>query len=122
MQASIGIDWGDLASFHGTLDLGANATGVIGTRLHKSSDELILEEYMPGELVDEVIASVTRLRDRIKMRRPGGDLVGHIPLVLWYAWRKEWMAGPRLHGITWRAFFRGKFMDRDHSKFRAGDI
>ncbi len=122
MQHVIGVDWDDLRHFQGTIELGANATGVIGTRIHRTDDELILEEYMPGEYVDEVIASVNKLRDRVRKRRPGGDLVGQIPLPLWYAWRKQWEAGPKLHGVLWRAFFRGKFMDGENAKFRAGNI
>ncbi len=122
MQHVVGVDWDDLRHFQGTIELGANATGVIGTRIHKTDDELILEEYMPAEYVDEVIASVEKLRDRVKQRRPGGDLVGQIPLPLWYAWRKQWEAGPKQHGLLWRAFFRSKFMDSENAKFRAGNI
>lgn len=122
MNGAIGIDWGDLAKWQGTIDLGMNATGVVHSRLHKTEDEIIIHEEMPAEVVGSIMAHVDKLRDRIRQRRPGGDLVGHIPIVMWYAWRREWQRGPKLHGVTWRAFFAGKFMDRDHSKFRAGNI
>lgn len=118
----LGIDWGDLEGFHGTIDFGYSPLNTVTSRLHKTDDEIIIQEEQPAEVVDAIIASVNRLRDRVRGRRPGGDLVGQIPKVLWYAWRREWQRGPKQHGVTWRAFFAGKFMDRDHSKFRAGNI
>lgn len=112
----------DLRKLHGSFDLGFNATGVVHSSVHFQDGEVIVQESMPGVYVDQIIDSVAALRDAATKRRPGGVLKGQIPITLWYAWRREWERGPKLHGVLWRAFFTGKFMDRDHSKFRAGSI
>lgn len=117
-----GLTWDDVKDVHGTFDLGYNATGVIKSRIHFTGDEIITEDVMSGEAVDLVIGHVEHMRNRQKAKRPGGDYVGSIPYPLWAAWRKEWQAGPRQHGVKWRKFFTMKFMDRDHEKFRAGNL
>ncbi len=122
MSYTLGVDWGDLKHFTGTIDLGYNNTGVVQTKLHFTGDEIISEDVMSGEMVDHVIDHVDQMRDRQRQGRPGGDWVGSIPLPLWTAWRKEWQRGPKLHGVRWRAFFTTKFMHSDYSKFRAGNI
>lgn len=117
-----GLDAAAVKQLHGSYDLGWNATGVVQSSVHFTGDEVVVLESMPGVFVDQIIDSVAALRDAASKRRPGGMLKGQIPITLWYAWRRQWEAGPKLHGVLWRAFFTGKFMDRDHSKFRAGNL
>ena len=117
-----GLTRDEIVNLRGDFDLGFNATGVVQSSIHFTGDEIVVRESMPGVFVDEIMDSVARLRDAASKRRPGGVLKGQIPVTLWYAWRREWERGPKLHGVLWRAFFSGKFMDSDHSKFRAGNI
>ncbi len=117
-----GIDWGEVSDIRGDFNLGFNATGVVESSIHFTGDEIIIRESMPAAHVQTIMDSVDALAHRIRTRRPGGDLVGQIPITIWYAWRNEWKRGPKQHGVLWRAFFRSKFMDRDFSKFRAGKL
>jgi len=122
MSRIAGLENIDFRNLRGDYSLGLNATGVIESSVHFTGDEIIIRESMPAQYVQDVMDSVKALQHRVKTRRPGGDLVGQIPMTLYYAWRREWEKGPKQHGVLWRAFFTGKFMDRDFSKFRAGNI
>ncbi len=116
--AGAGHLWDELKHFRGCLHLGKNATGVIDTNLHFTGDEIIVEETMPGEFVQEIIDAVAALSLQAKRRRPGGHLIGQLPLPIWRGWRKQWEAGPKQNGVLWRAFMTSKLMDRDWGKFR----
>lgn len=113
-----GIDWGDLEGFVGDIDLGFNNTGVIKSSIHFTGDEIIVKEEMPAPFVQEIMDSVARLSAEAKSRRPGGHLVGQLPLPIYYAWQKEWARTGKAHGVLWRAFMMQKLMDGDYSKFR----
>ena len=122
MSRIAGIDWDTIRNIRGSFDLGWSETGLTRNSIHFTGDEIITQEEMPGCHVQTIMDDVAELRGRMKTRRPGGDLVGKIPVTLWYMWRREWERGPKLHGVLWRAFFTSKFMDSDHSKFRAGNL
>ena len=117
-----GLPVDDIRHLQGSFDLGWNGTGVVQSSIHFEDGDVIVQESMPGVFVDQIIDSVAALREANTRRRPGGILKGRIPITTWYAWRREWERGPKQHGVLWRAFFTGKFMDHDHSKFRAGNL
>lgn len=110
----------DRKHLHGTFDLGRNATGVIDSRIHFFDDEVIIEDTMPGEYVQQCMDEVKRLSDDINTRKPGGFVSGRIPLPLYHMWRKAWEAGPKQHGMLWRAFLMSRLMDRDYRKLWTG--
>lgn len=119
MQRVAGLTPADFRHLHGTYDLGWNATGVIRSRMHVTAEEIVIEEEMPGAVVDEIMAEVARFADAVKSRKDGGlELLGKLPLPIWALWRKQWNAGPKQHGVLWRAFLTGKLMDGDFSRFR----
>lgn len=122
MSRIAGIDWGTIRGLHGSFDLGWREDGMTRSSIHFTGDEIVTQEEMPACHVQTIMDDVEKLRHRTKLRRPGGDLVGQIPVTLWYMWRREWERGPKLAGVLWRAFFTSKFMDRDFSKFRAGNL
>lgn len=117
MQGARGVSIDMIPQLVGDYDLGWNATGVIRSYLHISEEEIIIREEMPGVIVDEVFASVARLQDSMKRRRPGGYVKAQIPLPLHSAWRRMWANGPRLHGVTWKAYLTMMIEDRDYRKF-----
>lgn len=119
MARVAGLTTDDLKHMQGTHDLGWNATGVIRSRLHVTAEEIVIEEEMPGVVVDEIMAEVARMADRARTRKNGEmQLVGKLPLPIWALWRKQWQAGPRSSGVLWRAFLMSKLMDGDYSRFR----
>jgi hypothetical protein len=113
-----GVTAADLKHLHGHYDLGWNATGVIRSHLHIDADEIVIRDEMPGAVVDVVMAEVAAFADRVKNRKAGMELVGKLPLPLHLAWRRQWNAGPRQHGVLWKTFLMGKLLDRDYSRFR----
>ena len=113
-----GLVWDDVQRMRGDYDLGVNSTGVINSSLHIGTDEIVVKETMPAHHVEDIMASVHAFRDKVKQRRPGGHLVGQIPLPIYYEWQKQWQSGPQLHGVLWRTFLTGKLMDGDFEKFR----
>lgn len=115
--AAAGFTWDDLPDLRGSHDLGLNATGVIHSKFHVLDDEIIIEDTMPACYVQDIMDSVAALRTQVGKRRPGGELVGQIPLPIYHMWRKAWEAGPKQQGVIWRAFLTGKLTDGDHSKF-----
>lgn len=118
MTRVAGVTTDDLRHMHGTYDLGWNATGVIRSRLHVTAEEIVIEDEMPGEHVETIMAEVAAMADAAKSRKDGMHLVGKLPLPIWALWRKQWQAGPRAHGVLWRAFLMGKLLDGDFSRFR----
>jgi hypothetical protein len=119
MQPRVGgINWDDLKDFVGDIDLGFNNTGVIRSSVHFTGDEIIVKEEMPAPFVQDIMDSVAALSAQVKRRRPGGHLIGQLPLPLYYGWRKEWERTGKQHGVLFRAFLMSKLMDSDYSKFR----
>lgn len=118
MSRVAGLTPADLKSLHGHYDLGWNATGVIRSHLYVDADEIIIRDEMPGAVVDVIMQEVADFAHSVKTRKDGMVLQGKIPLPLYGAWRKQWMQGPRLQGVVWRAFLMSKLMDRDYSRFR----
>lgn len=119
MQPRVGgIDWEEMRNFVGDIDLGYNGTGVIRSSLHFTGDEIIVKEEMPAQFVQDIMDSVAELSARAKDRKPGGHLLGQIPLPLYYTWRKEWTRTSKQSGVMFRAFLMSKLMDSDYSKFR----
>lgn len=118
MKRVAGLTPDDLKRMQGTHDLGWNATGVIRSRLHVTAEEIVIEEEMPGVVVDEIMAEVARFADAARHRKDGLELVGKLPLPIWYLWRKQWMKGPKQHGMLWRAYLMSKLLDSDFSRFR----
>lgn len=114
------LDLLDRKHLHGTFDLGRNATGVIDSRIHFTDDEVIIEDSMPAQYVQQCMDEVARLADNINTRKPGGFVSGRIPLPLYHSWRNAWEAGPKLHGVLWRAFLMTKLQDRDYRKLWTG--
>lgn len=120
MQAvprTAGVSWNDLHAFRGTLDLGFNGSGVIRNEMHFTGDEIVTTEVMPGHFVQDIMDEVAALRSQVRTRPPGGAIVGKVPLPLWRMWRKAWEAGPKQHGVLWRAHLSRMLDDRDYSKF-----
>ncbi len=118
MRRVAGLTPDDLKHMQGTHDLGWNATGVIRSRLHVTAEEIVIEEEMPGVVVDEIMAEVARFSDAAKRRKGGMELLGKLPLPIWALWQKQWKAGPKQHGVLWRAFLMSKLLDSDFSRFR----
>jgi hypothetical protein len=115
------LDLLDRKHLHGTFELGRNATGVIDSSIHFLDDgEVIIQDTMPGEYVQQCMDEVARLSDNINTRRPGGFVSGRIPLPLYHMWRKAWEAGPKQHGVLWRAFLMTRLTDRDYRKLWTG--
>jgi len=114
------LDLLDRKHLHGTFELGRNATGVIDSRIHFLDDEVIVEDSMPAQYVQQCMDEVSRLSDSVKDRKPGGFVSGRIPLPLYYTWRKAWEAGPKQHGVLWRAFLMTRLTDRDYRKLWTG--
>jgi|SRR5262245_5553601 len=119
MAKVAGLTPDDLPKMQGTHDLGWNATGVIRSRLHVTAEEIVIEEEMPGCIVDEIMAEVAAASDAAKSRKPGEiRRVGSIPLPIYMLWLRQWQAGPRQHGVLRSAFIMGKLLDNDYSRFR----
>jgi hypothetical protein len=118
MSSVAGLHYDDVKDIRGTVSLGMNSTGVIESRVHFTGDEIITEEVMPAPFVEAIMAEVAALSDQVKKRRPGGELVGQLPLPIYWGWHRQWEKGPKLHGVLWRAFLTSKLMDRDYSRFR----
>lgn len=112
----------DPRKMRGTLDFGANATGVIHSRLHFTGDEIISEDVMPAWAVTECLEDVKRLSERVKSRKKGGEVAGRIPLPLYATWRKQWENTGKKDGLLWRAFLTSKLMDGDFSRFRTMNL
>jgi hypothetical protein len=115
MPRLLGVDVRDLRGSH---DLGWNATGVIRSSIHIDADEIVIRDEMPGAIVDEIMSEVADFAHAVKRRGDGMELAGKLPLPIYAGWRKQWEAGPKQHGVLWRAFLMSKLMDRDYSRFR----
>lgn len=116
------LDEFDPRQMHGTLDFGANATGVIQSRLHFTGDEIIAEDVMSGAGVQTILDSVAELRANMRKRPKGGVVGGKIPLPLYATWRRVWEATAKKDGMLWRAFLTSKLMDADNSRLRTMNL
>lgn len=116
------LDLLDVKNLHGTHDLGFNATGVIRDKLIVDGDYITKVSEMPAVYVQQCMDEVKRLSDAAKTRRPGGYVKGRIPAPLYELWRRQWMNGPKQHGVLWRAFLATKIDDRDYRKFRVDRV
>ena len=77
-------------------------------------------DITPAREVQEIIESVSALREQnARPRPPGKGMVGaRIPITLWQAWRQEWQRFFTPY-FTWQAFEARKLNSREFRHFNA---
>lgn len=81
-------------------------------------DELILEEYTPTLIENEILDSCARLRSLHQTGRHFQH-AARIPINTYHAWKKEWRE-KFSDKFTWQTFEAMKLNNRDNCNLRTG--
>lgn len=102
-----------------TFITGVNPGGIV-EKVTEEDGELILEDEMPGEVVDKILDENEAYRNMqaAKTGPSGNGVIGaRIPLPTYMAWQKEYREGPKKWGVKWHVFLKRRLNSGEFSKF-----
>lgn len=92
---------------------------VTWTGMYEEDGQIINTEQMPGPVVQHIIDSNKEQMANGPGKGKLGSMIGaRIPIVLHHKFRREWMAGPKLWGVTWAKFLKGKLNQPEYKYLR----